>query len=458
MNFIEKLRDVQILVMDVDGVLTDGKLYYSDSREEIKAYNVRDGQGLKLIKSHGIKLAVISGRTGEAVWRRVEELHVDEIRLGVSDKLPVLQDILRRHNISSDQALYIGDDLGDIGVLNFVGLPVAVADAHDTAKRSADYITRNIGGGGAVREICDMIISQKEERPQSPDAVVKPMDNRQDRYPKTNVVAINGVQIGGGRPIALIAGPCVIESRDHTFKMAEAIKGISVKLGVPFVFKSSYDKANRSAISSYRGPGLVNGLSILAEVQKEVGVPVLSDVHRVNQVNPASSVLDAIQVPAFLCRQTDLLVSAGSTGKPINVKKAQFMSPQDMSNVVDKIKSTGNQNILLTERGSCFGYNNLVVDMSSIPIMQSSGCPVVFDATHSTQLPGGLGRSSGGRREFAAHLARAATAVGIDALFMEVHDRPDEALCDGENMINLEMLESILAAVVQIDKVAKHIQ
>ncbi|MDE0184564.1 MAG: 3-deoxy-8-phosphooctulonate synthase [Candidatus Poribacteria bacterium] len=284
------------------------------------------------------------------------------------------------------------------------------------------------------------------------------MDNRQDRYPKTNVVAINGVQIGGGRPIALIAGPCVIESRDHTFKMAEAIKGISVKLGVPFVFKSSYDKANRSAISSYRGPGLVNGLSILAEVQKEVGVPVLSDVHRVNQVNPASSVLDAIQVPAFLCRQTDLLVSAGSTGKPINVKKAQFMSPQDMSNVVDKIKSTGNQNILLTERGSCFGYNNLVVDMSSIPIMQSSGCPVVFDATHSTQLPGGLGRSSGGRREFAAHLARAATAVGIDALFMEVHDRPDEALCDGENMINLEMLESILAAVVQIDKVAKHIQ
>ena len=458
MNFNEKLKHVQIVVMDVDGVLTDGKLYYSDSGEEIKTFNVRDGQGLKLIKSHGIKLAVISGRTSEAVRRRADELHVDEIHLGVSDKLPVLQDILRRHSLSSDEALYIGDDLGDIGVLNTVGLPVAVADAHESVKRRADYVTGENGGGGAVREICDMIIAKKEEPANSSNASVNPVEIHQNRNPKTNVVQINGVQVGGGRPIALIAGPCVIESRKHALKMAEAIRGISGKLGVPFIFKSSYDKANRSSINSYRGPGLEAGLSILEQVQKEVGVPVLSDVHCANQVQPASFVLDAIQIPAFMCRQTDLLVSAGRTGKPINVKKAQFMSPQDMLNVVDKIKSTGNENILLTERGSCFGYNNLVVDMSSFPIMQSSGYPVVFDATHSTQLPGGLGKSSGGRREFAGHLARAATAVGIDALFMEVHDRPDEALCDGQNMINLEMLESILTAVIQIDKVAKHIQ
>jgi 2-dehydro-3-deoxyphosphooctonate aldolase (KDO 8-P synthase) len=284
------------------------------------------------------------------------------------------------------------------------------------------------------------------------------MEIHQDLSPTTNAVPINGVQIGGGHPIALIAGPCVIENRDHTLKMAEAIRNITEKLGVPFVFKSSYDKANRSSISSYRGPGLEKGLSILAAVQKEIGVPTLSDVHCVNQIQPASSVLDAIQIPAFLCRQTDLLVSAGRAGKPVNVKKGQFMAPQDMTNVVDKIRSTGNERILLTERGSCFGYNNLVVDMSSFPRMQSSGFPVVFDATHSTQLPGGLGKSSGGRREFAAHLARAATAVGIDALFMEVHDRPDEALCDGQNMIDLEMLESILTTVVQIDKVAKNIQ
>jgi 2-dehydro-3-deoxyphosphooctonate aldolase (KDO 8-P synthase) len=458
MNFIEKLKNVRMLVMDVDGVLTDGKLYYSDSGEEIKAFNVRDGQGLKLIKSHGIKLAVISGRTSEAVRRRAQELLVDEIHLGVSDKLPVLQDIVQRYTISSDETLYIGDDLGDIDVLNFVGLPVAVADAHDTVKHRADYVTGKVGGDGAVREICDMIISQKEERVHSSDTNVNPMEIHQDLSPTTNAVPINGVQIGGGHPIALIAGPCVIENRDHTLKMAEAIRNITEKLGVPFVFKSSYDKANRSSISSYRGPGLEKGLSILAAVQKEIGVPTLSDVHCVNQVQPASSVLDAIQIPAFLCRQTDLLVSAGKTGKPINVKKGQFMAPQDMTNVVDKIRSTGNERILLTERGSCFGYNNLVVDMSSFPLMQSSGYPVVFDATHSTQLPGGLGRSSGGRREFAAHLARAATAVGIDALFMEVHDRPDEALCDGQNMIDLEMLESILTTVVQIDKVAKNIQ
>ena len=458
MNFIEKLKNVQILVMDVDGVLTDGKLYYSDSGEEIKAFNVRDGQGLKVIKNYGIKLVVISGRTSEAVRRRAQELLVDEIHLGVSDKLPVLQDIVRRYAISSDEALYIGDDLGDIDVLNFVGLPVAVADAHDTVKRRADYITGKVGGDGAVREVCDMIISQKEKRGHSSDTNVNPMEIHQNLSPKTNVVPINGVRIGGGHTIALIAGPCVIESRDHTLKMAEAIRDISEKLGILFVFKSSYDKANRSSISSYRGPGLEKGLSILAAVQEEIGVPVLSDVHCVNQVQPASSVLDAIQIPAFLCRQTDLLVSAGRTGKPINVKKGQFMSPQDMTNVVDKIKSTGNERILLTERGSCFGYNNLVVDMSSLPLMQSSGYPVVFDATHGTQLPGGLGKRSGGRREFAAHLARAATAVGIDALFMEVHDRPDEALCDGQNMIDLEMLESILTTVVQIDKVVKNIQ
>ena len=250
MNFIEKLKNVQILVMDVDGVLTDGKLYYSDSGEEIKAFNVRDGQGLKVIKNYGIKLVVISGRTSEAVRRRAQELLVDEIHLGVSDKLPVLQDIVRRYAISSDEALYIGDDLGDIDVLNFVGLPVAVADAHDTVKRRADYITGKIGGDGAVREVCDMIISQKEKRGHSSDTNVNPMEIHQNLSPKTNVVPINGVRIGGGHTIALIAGPCVIESRDHTLKMAEAIRNISEKLGIPFVFKSSYDKANRSSISS----------------------------------------------------------------------------------------------------------------------------------------------------------------------------------------------------------------
>ncbi len=440
MRFIERLKNIRVLVLDVDGVLTNGRLYYTDSGEEIKTFHVHDGEGLKRIKRHGIRTAVISGRSSKATKRRSQELLVDEIHLGENDKLSVLKGILQRHRISPDETLYIGDDFGDIEVLQFVGLPVAVADAHDKVKSYADYVTEKPGGAGAVREICDMILSQEIESDK-----------------KGKVVQIGAVQIGGGLPITLIAGPCVIESQDHTLRMAEAIKQISERIGIPFVFKSSYDKANRSAINSYRGPGLEAGLSILETVQREVGVPVLSDIHCMSQVQPAASVLDAIQIPAFLCRQTDLLVSSGRTGKPINVKKGQFMAPWDMTNVVEKIESTGNEQILLTERGSCFGYNNLVVDMSSLPLMSEFGYPVVFDATHSAQLPGGLGKRSGGRRELVAYLARAAAAVGIDALFMEVHDYPDRALCDGTNMIDLEMLELILKIVIQIDTVVKNI-
>jgi len=319
------------------------------------------------------------------------------------------------------------------------GLPIAVADAHEEVKRIALYITSKPGGGGAVREVCDMILSAKREKLEG----------------EARVVRVGDIEIGGGRPIVLIAGPCVIESRDHALMMAERIKRIAGKLGIPFIFKSSFDKANRSSIRSYRGPGLEEGLRVLEEVKREVGVPVLSDIHTPDQAEPASQVLDVIQIPAFLCRQTDLLLAAGKTGRPINVKKGQFMAPWDMGNVVEKIESTGNPNVMLTERGSCFGYNNLVVDMRSIPVMRGLGCPVIFDATHSVQLPGGLGASSGGQREFVPYLARAAAALGIDGLFMEVHDRPDEALCDGPNMVDLETLESILEQVKAIDELVK---
>ncbi|MDE0298071.1 MAG: 3-deoxy-8-phosphooctulonate synthase [Candidatus Poribacteria bacterium] len=268
-------------------------------------------------------------------------------------------------------------------------------------------------------------------------------------------VQVRDIKIGGGLPLVLIAGPCVIEGRDHALHMAEAIKKISDKTGVRCIFKSSYDKANRSSIDSYRGPGCEKGLRTLEEVQREIDVPVLSDVHSTNEVNRAASILDVLQIPAFLCRQTDLLVAAGQTDKPVKIKKGQFMAPWDMTNVIEKIMSTGNEQILLTERGSSFGYNNLVVDMTSLPVMRKTGFPVVFDATHSVQEPGGLGKNSGGRREFVGHLARAAAAAGIDALFMEVHDRPDDALCDGPNMVDLDKLESILRTVTQIDTVVK---
>ncbi|MBU0650697.1 3-deoxy-8-phosphooctulonate synthase [bacterium] len=260
---------------------------------------------------------------------------------------------------------------------------------------------------------------------------------------------LNKLNIVEGR-LFLMAGPCVIESKDNCFLIAEKLKEITEKLGITFIFKASYDKANRSSGSSYRGPGIKEGLKILEQVKKKFNVSVVSDVHCKEEFSRVKDVLDIIQIPAFLCRQTDLLISAGETGKIVNVKKGQFMAPWDMKNVADKITSTGNDNIILTERGVCFGYNNLVTDMRSIIIMQDLGFPVVFDATHSVQMPGGAGSCSSGDRKYAGPLALAACAVGCNGLFFEVHNDPDNALCDGPNMIALDEIEGILKKAVEI--------
>ncbi|MFW6278753.1 MAG: 3-deoxy-8-phosphooctulonate synthase [Bacillota bacterium] len=251
-------------------------------------------------------------------------------------------------------------------------------------------------------------------------------------------------------PFVLLAGPCVLETRERALKIGAKIKEITSKLGIPFVFKSSFDKANRSSIESYRGPGLEQGLKVLAEIGEKLDVPLITDIHLPGQAEKVARVVDIIQVPAFLSRQTDLLTAAGNTGKVINVKKGQFLAPGDIKQVVGKLESTGNRKILLTERGASFGYNNLVVDMRSLVIMGQTGYPVVFDATHSVQLPGGAGNKSGGQREFVFPLARAAAAVGVEAFFMEVHDRPEEALCDGPNMVRLDQLEKILRMMKKI--------
>ncbi len=262
--------------------------------------------------------------------------------------------------------------------------------------------------------------------------------------PMTRDVPAGGVHFGGTHPHVLIAGPCVIESKELALETAQAIAEIARDAGFPYVFKSSYDKANRSAIDSYRGPGLRDGLAILQTVKDTVRVPVLTDVHSVEEARQAGEVADIVQIPAFLCRQTDLLAAAARTGKTVNVKKGQFLSPWDMSNVVAKLEASGTQRIILTERGSSFGYNNLAVDMRSLPVMRRWGCPVVFDATHSVQLPGGGGTRSSGQREFIAPLARAAAAAGCDGFFMEVHPDPDHALSDGPNMVPLRKLKSLL--------------
>jgi 2-dehydro-3-deoxyphosphooctonate aldolase (KDO 8-P synthase) len=270
-------------------------------------------------------------------------------------------------------------------------------------------------------------------------------------------VQIGRVTVGGARPLVLIGGPCAIESEKHALMTAERLAAITAARGVPFIYKSSYDKANRSSINAYRGPGLTEGLRILKKVAAAVGVPVLSDVHDVSEVGPAAEVLDVIQIPAFLCRQTDLLVAAARTGKPVNVKKGQFLAAADMKNVAEKITSAGNASVLLTERGTSFGYHNLVVDMRGLADMRALGFPVVFDATHSVQLPGGMGDRSGGERKYVPALARAAVAVGIDALFMEMHEDPDRTLpdgrplSDGPNMLRIDDLPRLLDELAAID-------
>ena len=267
---------------------------------------------------------------------------------------------------------------------------------------------------------------------------------------RTRAVRIGAVTIGGDAPLALIGGPCAIEDEKHALMVAERLLRITGAAGVPFIYKSSYDKANRSSVHSYRGPGLEEGLRILRRVKDALRVPVLSDVHDVAEVGPAAEVLDVLQVPAFLCRQTDLIVACAKSGRPVNVKKGQFLAPRDMQNVVEKIRSAGSEDLLLTERGTSFGYTNLVVDFRSLPIMRAFGYPVVFDATHSVQLPGGQGDRSGGEREYVQALARAAVAVGVDALFMEIHEDPDRTLADGRplsdgpNMLKLDDLPRLL--------------
>lgn len=264
-------------------------------------------------------------------------------------------------------------------------------------------------------------------------------------------IEVGSVALGAGAPLALIAGPCVIEEEALCLEVARTLREIAGRLGLGYIFKSSFDKANRTSLHSFRGPGLEKGLEVLARVRAEVGVPVLTDIHEPWQAKPVAEVVDVLQIPAFLCRQTDLLLAAGRTGKVVNVKKGQFLAPWDMANVVEKIRSTGNENILLTERGTCFGYNTLVVDFRSLVILRQWGYPVVFDATHSVQQPGGRGTTSGGQREFVFPLVRAAVAVGVDALFLETHPQPEEALSDGPNMVPLGQMEVILRAAVALD-------
>lgn len=267
-----------------------------------------------------------------------------------------------------------------------------------------------------------------------------------------NEIKVKNIKIGDKHPVALIAGPCVIESEASALRHAERLARIAKKLKVPFIFKASYDKANRTSVSSYRGPGIDKGLKILKRVKDEIGAPVLSDIHSVEDIKKASKVLDVLQIPAFLCRQTDIITRAAATGKAINIKKGQFLAPWDTKNIIEKAESTGNKSIMLTERGTSFGYNTLISDFRSLLIMKKFGYPVVYDATHSVQAPGGKGDKSGGDREFVEPLAKSAVVCGADAIFLEVHEEPDSALSDGPNMMPLNKVEGFLKEIIELQK------
>lgn len=269
------------------------------------------------------------------------------------------------------------------------------------------------------------------------------------------IITLGNLRIGGGAPLAVIAGPCVIESKESALRHAAALKEKADRVGVAYIFKSSYDKANRSSLGSFRGPGLEKGLEILAAVKDKIGAPILTDVHEIDQVGAVKEVADVLQIPAFLCRQTDFVLAVAKSDRVVNIKKGQFLAPWDMRNIVEKISSTGNDKILLTERGASFGYNNLVSDMRSLVVLRELGYPVVFDATHSLQLPGGLGHASGGERKYIPALARAGVAAGVDVLFMEVHEDPDHAKSDGPNSLDLKDFEGLLRVVKEIDALVK---
>ncbi|MBN2570406.1 MAG: 3-deoxy-8-phosphooctulonate synthase [Deltaproteobacteria bacterium] len=272
------------------------------------------------------------------------------------------------------------------------------------------------------------------------------------------VIKIRDFVMGGDAPLVLIAGPCVIENEKEAADIALYLKELTSKLGIPFIFKASYDKANRSSKDSFRGPGLKEGLGMLGRIREELNVPVISDVHRFEEIEDASRILDIVQIPAFLCRQTDFVMEVARRANIINVKKGQFIAPWDVSNILNKVISTGNENVIITERGATFGYNNLVADMRSLPIIRNMGYPVIFDATHSVQLPGGSGDKSGGERDMAIYLARAAVATGIDGLFVEVHPDPECALCDGPNSLYLDSLYDFLSSLQEIDRIVKKLK
>ena len=453
---------IRALLFDVDGVLTDGGLLYGEGGQELKRFNVQDGIAVRQAQQAGLLTGVITGRDGEAVRRRSAELDLDFTAFGCADKLEAYRDFKQRFALADDEIAFVGDDAPDLAVLERCGLACAPADAHAAARSTAALVTRRKGGSGALREVADFILAAQtrpepsDPEPPSADAL-PPTPNRLPDEPGRDVHVAPNVVLSNERPFALLAGMNVLESRDLAFRVAETLVRATEALGVAYVFKASFDKANRSSIDSYRGPGLDEGLALLQQIKQHFGVPILTDIHEPTQAEPVAEVADVLQIPAFLVRQTDLLTAACQTGRPLHIKKMQMMAPHEMGNVLRKCEALGHDQLIVCERGTSFGYGNLVVDPLSFPQLKAFGYPVTFDVTHALQMPGALGASTGGRGAYVENLALAGMSQGLAGLFLECHPDPAQAKCDGPCALPLDQVQPLLQRLKALDDLVKRL-
>ena len=457
-----RARRIRALLFDVDGVLTDGGLLYGEGGLEMKRFNVQDGIAVRQAQQAGLLTGVITGRDGEAVRRRSDELDLDFAAFGCADKLDAYRTFKNRFSLNDDEIAFVGDDVPDLPVLTRCGLPCAPTDAHTAAHAQAILVTRKPGGSGALREIADFILASQAE----PDTATAPVSSTKKSLSlpqnlpdetQRDVCITPRVALSNDRPFVLIAGMNVLESRDLAFEVVEALVRATEALDVPYVFKASFDKANRSSIDSFRGPGIDEGLGLLQQIKNHFGVPVLTDIHEPAQAAPVAEVADVLQIPAFLARQTNLLAAACRTGRPLHIKKMQMMAPHEMGNVLKKCETLGNDQLILCERGTSFGYGNLVVDPLAFPQLKTFGYPVTFDVTHALQMPGALGEATGGRGAYVESLARAGLSQGIAGLFLECHPDPAQAKCDGPCALPLRQIQPTLHHLKALDDLVKNL-
>ena len=437
---------IKAILSDVDGVLTDGKLRYDSSGESIKVFSARDGFAFRKLKEHGYLIGILSGRDSGALRARLSSFDIDYMALGEDNKQIGYASFKAQFILNDDEIAYIGDDELDTPILRVVGLACTPIDAHTSAKAYAHRVLPIKGGEGVIRALFDELVQSQEA--QTTTTIKEARIKRTGPGPTLP-------KISNDAPLVAIIGMNVIENENVLHEVATTLKGICERVGIPIIFKASFDKANRSSIHSFRGPGLEDGLRMLKILKEKTQLPILTDIHEAHQAKPVSEVADIIQIPAFLCRQTELLRAAANCQRPIHIKKMQMMAPIELRHVIDKLEQMGASDILLCERGTLFGYHNLVVDPLSFPQLKSFGYPVTFDVTHALQKPGAGKSTTLGRSEYALPLMLAGVSQGIAGIFIETHPDPEQAKCDGPCATPLDEMEEMLLTAKRLDDFIK---